>query len=150
MEPASLIETAQAAAAAGDFPTAERLLREAAAMQEAALGSEHPDLAKTLNNLAFVCERTNNLREAERGYRRAHAIAVASLGPRHPFVATSVKNLVDFCAAHDIPIWTPPAAASDEPYDDDADADAASVLEEPPPRVTDWLASRTTALVALG
>src|SRR5690242_4726765 len=149
MEPASLIETAQAAAAAGDFPTAERLLREAAAMQEAALGSEHPDLAKTLNNLAFVCERTNNLGEAERGYRRAHAIAVASLGPRHPFVATSVKNLVDFCAAHDIPIWTPPPASSDEP-DDDAAADTAAVLEEPPPRVTDWLASRTTALVALG
>src|SRR5512147_2868869 len=113
LDPASMIAAAQEAAAAGDFANAERLLREAAAIQEATLGSEHPDLATTLNNLAFVCERTNKIDEAERGYRRAHAIAVASLGPRHPFVATSIKNLVDFCAAHDIPIWTPAAARSD-------------------------------------
>jgi hypothetical protein len=52
--------------------------------------------------------------DAERGYRRAHAIAVASLSPGHPFAATSLKNLVDFCAAHDIPIWKPPAAKSDD------------------------------------
>ena len=109
LDPASIIESAQQAVAAGDFSAAERLLREAAAAQEASLGPEHPDLASTLNNLAFVCERTNNVAEAERNYRRAHAIAVASLGPRHPFVATSIKNLVDFCAAHDIPIWKPPA-----------------------------------------
>jgi hypothetical protein len=113
LDPASMIEAAQAAAGAGDFPTAERLLREASALQESALGAEHPDLATTLNNLAFVCERTNNIADAERYYRRAHAIAVASLGPRNPFVATSVKNLVDFCAAHDIPIWKPPADASE-------------------------------------
>src|SRR5262245_33953005 len=109
LEPASMIEAAQEAVAAGDFSEAERLLREAADIQEATLGSKHPDFASTLNNLAFVYERLNKLAEAERGYRRAHAIAVASLGPRHPFVATSIKNLVDFCAAHDIPIWKPPA-----------------------------------------
>src|SRR6185295_10870462 len=113
LDPASMIATAQEAAAQGDFAGAERLLREAAAIQETTLGSEHPDLATTLNNLAFVCERTNKIVDAERNYRRAHAIAVASLGPRHPFVATSVKNLVDFCAAHDIPIWKPQAATSE-------------------------------------
>ena len=113
VDPASMIEAAQEAVAAGDFPAAETLLREAAALQKSTLGSEHEDLATTLNNLAFVCERTNNLADAERYYRRAHAIAVATLGPRHPFVATSIKNLVDFCAAHDIPIWKPPAAATD-------------------------------------
>jgi DUF2914 family protein/tetratricopeptide repeat protein len=99
--------------ARGDLSGAERLLREAAAIQEVTLGSDHPDLASTLNNLAFVCEHTHNIADAERNYRRAHSIAVASLGPRHPFVATSVKNLVDFCAAHDIPIWKPPAETSD-------------------------------------
>jgi hypothetical protein len=113
LDPASMIEAAQGAVASGDFPAAERLLREAAALQESTLGPDHEDFASTLNNLAFVCERTNNLADAERNYRRAHAIAVASLGPRHPFVATSIKNLVDFCAAHDIPIWKPPVAASD-------------------------------------
>ena len=114
LDPAPMIEAAQQAAAAGDYSEAMRLLREAAAIQERSLGSLHPDLASTLNNLALVCERTNRLDEAERGYRRAHAIAVASLGPGHPFVTTSLKNLVDFCAAHEIPIWKPPAARSDD------------------------------------
>lgn len=113
LDPASMIEAAQKAVAADDYPAAERLLREAAAIQEATLGSLHPDLASTLNNLAFVCERTNDIAEAERGYRRAHAIAVASLGPRDPLVATSIKNLVGFCATHGIPIWKPLAIQPD-------------------------------------
>ena len=114
LDPAPTIEAAQQAAAAGDYPAAEELLRKAAAMQEVSLGPLHPDLASTLNNLALVCERTNKLDEAERGYRRAHAIAIASLSPGHPFIATSYKNLVDFCEAHQIPIWKPPAVRSDD------------------------------------
>ncbi len=121
LDPASMIAAAQTAAGAGDFPAAERLLREAAEIQEATLGSLHPDLASTLNNLAFVCEHTNNIADAERGYRRAHAIAVASLGPRDPLVATSVTNLVGFCATHGIPIWRPPAV---EPESTTATTDA--------------------------
>jgi Protein of unknown function (DUF2914)/Tetratricopeptide repeat len=125
LDPAPIIEAAQQAAAAGDYSEAERLLREAAAKQELSLGSLHPDLASTLNNLALVCERTNKLDEAERGYRRAHAIAVASLTPGHPFVTTSLKNLVDFCAAHEIPIWKPPAATSvDETSSPEPEAEA--------------------------
>src|SRR5688572_26949343 len=92
-----MIDAAQQAAAAGDYGAAERLLRDAAATQQATLGSSHPDLATTLNNLAFVCERTGKVDEAERGYRRAHAIAVASLSPGHPFTKTSLSNLVEFC-----------------------------------------------------
>jgi len=53
-----MIDAAQQAAAAGDYAASERLLRDAAATQEATLGSSHPDLAITLNNLAFVCEQT--------------------------------------------------------------------------------------------
>jgi Protein of unknown function (DUF2914)/Tetratricopeptide repeat len=114
IDPATMIETALTAAAAGDYSAAERLLREAADVQEATLGSLHPDLAGTMNNLALVYERTNKIVEAEESYRRAHAIAVASLLPGHPFVATSLKNLVDFCEARDIPLWRPPAVLSDE------------------------------------
>ena len=133
LDSASMIEAAQKAVGAGDYPAAERLLREAATVQEATLGSLHPDLASTLNNLAFVCEHTNNIAEAERGYRRAHAIAVASLGPRDPFVATSVKNLVGFCATHGIPIWKPPAIQpdieTDTPDTDSATPDIDSAPE---------------------
>jgi hypothetical protein len=124
IDSALIIEAAQQAAAAGDFVEAERLLREAAALQEARLGSLHPDLASTLNNLALVCERTNKVDEAERLYRRARAIAVASLSPGHPFIATSLKNLVDFCAAHQIPIWRPPVRLEDETTSPEPEAEA--------------------------
>jgi len=131
LDPVSMIGAAEQAAAAGDYPEAERLLREAAARQEADLGSRHPDLATTLNNLAFVCERLNKYDDAERGYRRAHAIAVASLSPGHPVIATSLKNLVDFCAAHEIPIWKPPAARSSD------ESDSLTLSLEPKPHITE-------------
>jgi hypothetical protein len=116
---ASMIEGAQKAVGDGDYAEAERLLRQAATIQEATLGS-HPDLATTLNNLAFVCERLNKFEEAERGYRRAHAIAVASLPPGHSLIKTSLSNLVEFCAARGIPIWTPPETRAEEkPLGDD-------------------------------
>ena len=117
-----MIDAAQQAAAAGDYDAAEGLLRDAVATQEVTLGSSHPDLATTLNNLAFVCERTGKVDEAERGYRRAHAIAVASLSPGHPFIKTSLSNLVEFCEARGIPLWTPPETPTeDEPLPDDDD-----------------------------
>ena len=43
-DPRSVIEAAEQAAAAGDYASAERLLREAADLQEASLGPLHPDL----------------------------------------------------------------------------------------------------------
>jgi hypothetical protein len=116
-EPGALLAAADAAASGGDLHTAERLLREALARQEATLGPSHADLANTVNNLAVVCERLEKFDEAEQGYRRAHAIAVRSLGPKHPFVATSLKNLVDFCAAHGIPLWAPPPGGERAPAD---------------------------------
>ena len=158
-----MIEAAQKAVAAGDYPAAERLLREAAAIQEATLGSLHPDLASTLNNLAFVCERANDIAEAERGYRRAHAIAVASLGPRDPLVATSIKNLVGFCATHGIPIWKPPAIQPDSatetpdtetetPHTETATPDTDSAPErqqEQVPVVVTWRRPLAIGVIAL-
>jgi hypothetical protein len=151
LDPAPVIEAAQQAAAAGDYSEAKRLLREAAAIQERSLGSLHPDLASTLNNLALVCERTNELDEAERGYRRAHAIAVASLSPGHPFVTTSLKNLVDFCAAHEIPVWKPPATGSN----DETSSPEPEALALPEPTVPVHMPSRrwsarAIAVAALG
>ena len=102
----SMIDAAERAAAVGDFDSAEKLLREAAARQEADLGPSSPDLANTLNNLAIVCEKTGKPGEAERFYRRAAAIAASSLDPSHPFVATSRKNLEEFCAARGVPAQT--------------------------------------------
>lgn len=123
-DPASLIEAAQKAVDHGRHSDAERLLREAAAIQEATLGGDHPDLAATLNNLAYVCEQTGNIDDAERGYRRAHRIAVASLSPGHPFLKTSLSNLMEFCDARGIPIWTrPEMPVEDEPLPDEIAVD---------------------------
>ena len=102
-----VIDNAERAAAAGDYASAERHLREAVVLQEAALGPLHPDLANTLNNLGVVCEITNHAEDSEWCYRRAYKIAVSSLPGDHPFVATSLKNLTDFCSARQRPLDLP-------------------------------------------
>jgi hypothetical protein len=99
----SIIENAEQAAAAGNYSSAEELLREAAALQEQTLGPHHPDLANTLNNLGVVCEIADNPIDAEHYFRRAYRIATATLALDHPFVVTSRKNLHDFCAARGRP-----------------------------------------------
>ena len=71
-EARSIIENAEQAAAAGNYSSAEELLREAAAVQEQTLGPHHPDLANTLNNLGVVCEITDNPIDAEHYFRRAY------------------------------------------------------------------------------
>ena len=111
-EPRSVLDAAEEAAAAGDYTSAESLLREAARLQEAALGQFHPELANTLNNLGVVCEIINQPAEAERCYRRACAIAAATLDPEDPFVLTSRKNLRDFCEARGKVIEPPIARQS--------------------------------------
>jgi len=108
-EARSIIENAEQAAAAGNYASAEDLLREAAALQEQTLGPKHPDLANTFNNLGIVCEMTDNPIDAEHYFRRAHAIATATLAPDHPFVATSRKNLHDFCTTRGRPVELPPS-----------------------------------------
>jgi Protein of unknown function (DUF2914)/Tetratricopeptide repeat len=95
-----ILAAAEAAAAVGDYGTAERLLREAAAVQERSIGAAHPDLANTFNNLGVVCERAGKLDDAEACYRRAYAIVTSAFPADHPFVETSRQNLEEFCAAN--------------------------------------------------
>lgn len=112
----SVVESAEQAAAAGDYASAEQFLREVTLLQEATLGPLHPDLAGTLNNLGVVYETLDKPADAERCYRRAYAIATATLPRDHPFVATSKKNLRDFCEARGMPVGppTPPRALASE------------------------------------
>jgi hypothetical protein len=98
----AVLEAATHAAASGDLAAAEALLHDVVRLQEASVGSLHPDLASTLNNLAVVCEMANKPADAEQFYRRAYAIASASLDPHDPLVATSLNNLEEFCQARGI------------------------------------------------
>jgi hypothetical protein len=120
-EARSIIDAAEKAAAAGNHSSAEKLLRDAARLQEARLGPLHPDLANTLNNLGVVCEITGKPADAEQCFRRAVAIATTALEADHPFVTTSRKNLLDFCRARGITVEVeqpaPPAASSDPELD---------------------------------
>jgi hypothetical protein len=102
-----MLERAEHAATAGDFASADELLRSAAGIQEDTLGPLHPDLANTFNNLAIVAEKTGNLGDAETFYRRAVAIASASLPPDHPMVVASRENLESFCRARGVSIDAP-------------------------------------------
>jgi hypothetical protein len=130
-EARSIIESAEQAAAAGNYAAAEQFLREAAALQEQTLGPHHPDLANTLNNLGIVCEMADNPIDAEHYFRRAYTIATATLPPDHAFVATSRKNLHDFCVARGRPAELPPSPPAVAAWLD-APAPAAPVRESSP------------------
>ena len=60
---------------------------------EKALGSNHPDVAISLNNLAGLYETQGRYADAEPLYKRSLAIWEKALGPNHPNVATSLNNL---------------------------------------------------------
>jgi tetratricopeptide (TPR) repeat protein len=72
---------------------AETVFQKAIIVQEKALGPVHPDLAKSLNNLAELYRTQNRQAEAEPIHKRILAIRERTLGPNHPYVARSLNNL---------------------------------------------------------
>src|SRR5215467_11538142 len=73
------------------MPLAQRAL----AIQEKALGPNHPSVANLLNNLAFIYVNQGRYAEAEPLYKRSLAIREKALGPDHPDVAASLSNLAE-------------------------------------------------------
>jgi tetratricopeptide (TPR) repeat protein len=78
---------------AGDYAGAEPLFRRALAIDEKALGPDHPAVATDLNNLALLLQNKGDYAGAEPLFRRALAIREKALGPNHPDVATDLNNL---------------------------------------------------------
>ena len=60
---------------------------------EKVLGSDHPDVAKQLNNLALLCQNQGKYEEVEKYYQRALAIYESKLGEDDPNVAKTKNNL---------------------------------------------------------
>ncbi len=58
----------------GKYAEAEPLFKRALAIEEKALGPDHPDLATTLENMADLYKKTGRLDEAKRFEERAQAI----------------------------------------------------------------------------
>jgi len=69
------------------------MMRRALDIDEHSFGTEHPNVASDLNNLAQLLQDTNRLAEAEPLMRRALDIDEKSFGPEHPEVAISLSNL---------------------------------------------------------
>ena len=61
------------------------------------LGRDHPDVARSLNNLADLYDGLpGRVRDAERLFERALAIRESTVGPDHPDTAKSLNNLALF------------------------------------------------------
>jgi tetratricopeptide (TPR) repeat protein len=71
---------------------ARPLLERALAIREKVLGSEHPDTAASLNDLAWLLKDEGDLVGARPLYERALAINEKVFGPDHPDTATSLNN----------------------------------------------------------
>jgi tetratricopeptide (TPR) repeat protein len=78
---------------AGNYAGAEPLYRRALAIDEKALGPDHPDTGALLNNLAMLLDSKGDYAGAEPLYRRALAIAEKALGPDHPDTSAALNNL---------------------------------------------------------
>uniref|UniRef100_A0A2I3GMY6 Kinesin light chain n=1 Tax=Nomascus leucogenys TaxID=61853 RepID=A0A2I3GMY6_NOMLE len=63
------------------------------------LGTNHPDVAKQLNNLALLCQNQGKYEAVERYYQRALAIYEGQLGPDNPNVARTKNNLGKYAEA---------------------------------------------------
>lgn len=75
------------------FAEAEPLLNRALAIDEKALGSEHPHVARDLNSLAGLYEGEARDPTADPLLKRALAIDEKALGPEHPDVARDLNDL---------------------------------------------------------
>ncbi len=75
------------------YVEAEPLYQRAITIGEKTLGSEHPDLAVYLNDLALLYDTQSKYTEAEPLYQKAIAIDEKALGPEHPNLAIRLNNL---------------------------------------------------------
>ena len=79
--------------AEGEYDRAVVVAKKALGVAEKERGSDHPDVALSLNNLALLYNAQGQYAAAEPLYKRSIAILEKALGPDHPNVATSLNNL---------------------------------------------------------
>lgn len=77
----------------GKNDEARPLIERSLEIREQALGTEHLDVAQSLNRLATIYYTKGDSVKAEPLYQHALTIKEKSLGPEHPDVATSLNNL---------------------------------------------------------
>ncbi len=78
---------------ANKYDEARPLIERSLEMREQALGTEHPDVAQSLNRLATIYSGKGDDAKAEPLHQRALVIWEKALGPDHPDVSVSLNNL---------------------------------------------------------
>jgi hypothetical protein len=78
---------------AGKYDRAVLVALEALEVAEENAGSDHPDVATSLNNLAMLYDDQGHYAKAEPLYKRSLAIKEKALGPKHSSVAVTLSNL---------------------------------------------------------
>jgi len=78
---------------AGKYDRAVIVSQKALEVAEQNVGPDHPDVARSLNNLAGLYDAQGDYAKAEPLFKRSLAISEKALGPDHPDVATSLENL---------------------------------------------------------
>jgi len=108
----------------GAYAEARPVVERALAIWEQALGSDHPDTAASLNNLAGLLQAQGDYSGARPLYERALAIWEQALGSDHPDTAASLNNLAgllraqgDYSAA--MPLYERALAIDEAVYGDD-------------------------------
>ena len=77
----------------GCYGEAELLHQQSLKVYQSQLGSDHPFIATSLNNLAGLYQAQGRYGEAESLYKQALAIWRSHLGTHHPDTASSLNNL---------------------------------------------------------
>jgi Tfp pilus assembly protein PilF len=77
----------------GAYAEAQVLCERALAIREKALGPEHPDTIRSINNLGYLLDAQGNFAGSRSHYERALAIREKTLGPEHPDTAGGLNNL---------------------------------------------------------
>jgi tetratricopeptide (TPR) repeat protein len=75
------------------YAEAQEYIEQALAMDEAAFGPSHPNVARDRDNLGLVLRWLSDLEGARENHERALAIDEATFGPSHPTVAIRLGNL---------------------------------------------------------
>jgi tetratricopeptide (TPR) repeat protein len=79
----------------GEYAEAAKLGHRLLTIAERTFGSEHPNMATVLDNLAQLHHAMGGYAQAEPLYRRALAIRERTLGTEHPDTAISLNNLAE-------------------------------------------------------
>ncbi|MEP0803884.1 MAG: tetratricopeptide repeat protein [Chloroflexota bacterium] len=76
-----------------DYAGARAAYERALKIDEAALGPDHPDVARNVNNLGSVLQAQGDLAEARAAFERVLGILEKTLPPEHPYVTSTTNNL---------------------------------------------------------